>query len=136
MVKNITGLPINNNRLGRISIAVAPSDPNIVYVLYKSSTNANGNDHKFFGFYKSTDKGASFTKMPDGILPGEFSSFGWYFGQLDVSPADPNKVYLGEIDVLYSSNGGSSWENITNSYSSLTWDTQHPDHHTLWINPL
>jgi hypothetical protein len=73
--KNITGLPINNNRLGRISIAVAPSDPNIVYVLYKSSTNANGNDHKFFGFYKSTDKGASFTRMQDGILPGEFFIF-------------------------------------------------------------
>lgn len=134
--KNITGLPINNNRLGRISIAVAPSDPNIVYALYKSSTNANGNDHNFFGFYKSTDKGASFTKMPDGILPGEFSNFGWYFGQLDVSPADPNKVYLGEIDVLYSSNGGTSWANITNAYSAWTWDMQHPDHHTLWINPF
>ncbi len=133
--KNITGLPINNNRLGRISIAVAPSDPNIVYVLYKSSTNTNGNDHKFFGFYKSTDKGASFTRMQDGILPGEFSSFGWYFGQLDVAPDNPNKVYLGEIDVLYSSNGGTSWANITNAYSSWTWDMQHPDHHTLWINP-
>jgi len=133
--KNITGLPINNNRLGRISIAVAPSDPNIVYALYKSSTNANGNDHNFFGFYKSTDKGASFAKMPDGILPGEFSNFGWYFGQLDVSPSDPNKVYLGEIDVLYTSNGGTSWSNITNAYSAWTWDMQHPDHHTLWINP-
>lgn len=134
--KSITGLPVNNNRLGRISIAVAPSDPNIVYALYKSSTNPNGNDHNFYGFYKSTNRGVSFSRMPDGILPGEFSGFGWYFGQLDVSPVDPNKVYLGEVDVLYTANGGSSWENITNSYSSTTWDEQHPDHHTLWINPF
>jgi photosystem II stability/assembly factor-like uncharacterized protein len=133
--KNITGLPINNNRLGRISLAVAPSDPNFVYALYKASTNPNGNDQNFFGFYKSTDRGVNFSKMPDGILPGEFSNFGWYFGQLDVAPDNPQKVYLGEIDVLFTSNGGSSWSNITNAYSAWSWDQQHPDHHTLWINP-
>jgi len=133
--KDIPGLPANNPKLGRISIAVAPSNPNFVYLLYKSASVNNGSDNNFYGFYRSTDRGASFTKMPDGILPGEFASFGWYFGQLDVAPNDHLKVYLGEVDFFLSQNGGNSWSNISNAYSSWTWEEQHPDHHTFWVNP-
>ncbi|OQY75695.1 MAG: hypothetical protein B6D45_05390 [Ignavibacteriales bacterium UTCHB3] len=133
--KDIPGLPANNPKLGRISIAVAPSNPNFVYLLYKSASVNNGSDNNFYGFYRSTDRGASFTKMPDGILPGEFASFGWYFGQLDVAPNDHLKVYLGEVDFFLSQNGGNSWSIISNAYSSWTWEEQHPDHHTFWVNP-
>ncbi|MCK6604769.1 MAG: T9SS type A sorting domain-containing protein [Ignavibacteriaceae bacterium] len=130
----LTGLPVNNNTIGRISIAVAPSDPNIVYALYKTSNSANGTINVFYGFYKSTNKGASWTRMPNGILPGEFSNFGWYFGEIEVYPDDPNKIILGEIDLLRSTDGGTSWINITNSYSG-TFEQQHPDQHPFWINP-
>lgn len=134
--KNIPGLLINDAKVGRISIAVAPSNPNYVYALYKGASTNNGSSNGFLAFYRSTDRGATFQQMPNSILPGEFSSFGWYFGQLDVAPDNHLKVYLGEIDVLYSADGANSWVNITNAYNSWTWDEQHPDHHTLWINPL
>lgn len=134
--KNIPGLLINDPKVGRISIAVAPSNPNYVYALYKGASINNGNTNEYLAFYRSTNRGVSFTQMPAGILPGEFSNFGWYFGQLDVAPDNPLKVYLGEIDVLHTSDGGTTWINITNAYSAWTWDQQHPDHHTLWINPL
>jgi photosystem II stability/assembly factor-like uncharacterized protein len=130
----LTGLPTPNPILGRISIAVAPSNPNYVYALYKQASSPNGSDNFFHSFYKSTDKGSNWTLMPSGILPDEFSSFGWYFGLLEVDPGNPELVYCADIDLFKSTNGGSSWQNITFSYFG-TFDEQHPDQHALWINP-
>ncbi len=128
------GLPAQSASTGRISIAVAPSNPSVLYALLKDAGVPNGSSNTFGSFYKSTNKGQSWTLMPSGILPGEFSSFGWYFGCLEVDPIDANKVYIGEIDFLRSTDGGNTWSNITNSYSG-TFDQQHPDQHALWINP-
>ena len=130
----LSGLPSPNPIIGRISIAVAPSNPNYIYALYKQSSSPNGSDNVFHSFYKSTDKGNNWTQMPPGILPGEFSSFGWYFGVLEVDPNNPDLVYCADIDLFKSINGGSSWQNITFSYSG-SFDEQHPDQHALWIDP-
>ncbi len=130
----LTGLPTPNAILGRISIAVAPSNPNYVYALYKQASTPNGSDNFFHSFYKSTDKGNNWTQMPPGILSGEFSSFGWYFGVLEVDPNNPELVYCADIDIFKSTNGGNSWQNITFSYSG-SFDEQHPDQHALWIDP-
>jgi photosystem II stability/assembly factor-like uncharacterized protein len=130
----LTGLPAPNPILGRISIAVAPSNPNYVYALYKQASSPNGSDNFFHSFYKSTDKGSNWTLMPPGILPGEFSSFGWYFGLLEVDQSNPELLYCADIDLFKSTNGGSSWQNITFSYSG-TFNEKHPDQHALWINP-
>lgn len=132
--KLTAGLPSNDPVIGRISLAVSKSNPNYVYALVKQAEAAYGTTNVFYGFYKSTNKGVSWTRMPDGILPNEFSNFGWYFGLLYVDPLDHNKVYLGEVDLLRTTDGGSTWNNVTNSYSG-TFDMQHPDQHSLWINP-
>lgn len=130
------GLPAPAANIGRICIAVAPSNPNFVYALYRqvSNTSSASQDNVFEGFYRSTNKGVSWTRMPDGILDAEFSSFGWYFGMIDVDPTDHNKVYVGDVDTYRSTNGGTSWSNITEAYSG-TFDEQHPDMHSIWINP-
>ncbi len=131
----LNGLPSPNPILGRISIAVAPGNPNYVYALYKEASSPNGSDNTFHGFYRSTDKGNIWAQMPSGILPNEFSGFGWYFGLLEVDPNDHNLVYCADIDLFKSTNGGSNWQNITNSYSG-SFDQQHPDQHAMWIDPL
>lgn len=130
----LTGLPTPSVFLGRVSIAVAPSNPSYVYALFKQDTIPNGSNNFFHSFYKSTDKGINWTQMPSGILPGEFSSFGWYFGLLEVDPNNPEMVYCADIDLFKSTNGGNSWQNITFSYSG-SFDEQHPDQHALWIDP-
>lgn len=130
----LVGLPSPDPIIGRISIAVAQSNSNYVYALYKKASTPNGSSNTFHKFFRSTDKGDSWTEMPSGILPSEFSSFGWYFGVLEVDPTDHLTVYCGDIDLFKSSNGGSNWQNITNSYSG-SFDQQHPDQHSLWINP-
>ena len=130
----LNGLPSPNPIIGRISIAVAPSNPNYVYALYKEASSPNGSNNTFHGFFRSTDKGNIWAQMPSGILPSEFSSFGWYFGLLEVDPNNHDLVYCADIDLFKSTNGGSSWQNITNSYSG-SFDQQHPDQHAMWINP-
>lgn len=131
----LNGLPSPDPTIGRISIAVALNNSNYVYALYKEANAPNGSSNTFQGFYRSTDKGENWTQMPSGILPSEFSSFGWYFGLLEVDPTDFNKVYCGDVDLFKSTNGGENWQNITNSYSG-SFDEQHPDQHALWINPV
>ena len=130
------GLPAPAANIGRICIAVAPSNPNYVYTLYRkvSNTSSASQDNVFEGFYMSTNKGANWTRMPDGILDSEFSNFGWYFGMIEVDPTDHNKIYVGDVDTYRSTNGGTSWTNITDAYGG-TFDEQHPDMHALWINP-
>jgi photosystem II stability/assembly factor-like uncharacterized protein len=130
----LNGLPSPSPSTGRISIAVAPGNSNYVYALYKEASSPNGSSNTFSGFYRSTDKGISWNQMPSGILSSEFSSFGWYFGVLEVDPSDYNIVYCGDVDLFKSTNGGESWQNITNSYSG-SFEQQHPDQHSLWINP-
>ncbi len=130
----LNGLPSPDPIIGRISIAVAQSNSNYVYALYKKASTPNGSSNTFHKFLRSTDKGDNWTEMPSGILPSEFSSFGWYFGVLEVDPSDHLTVYCGDIDLFKSTNGGNNWQNITNSYSG-SFDQQHPDQHSLWINP-
>lgn len=128
------GLPAQSASIGRISIAVAPSNPNYVYALYKKASAPNGSNNTFMAFYRSTNKGLSWTEMPGTYLASEFYDFGWYFGTIEVSPVNHLNVYVGEIDFHFSSDGGMNWTNITNSYSG-SFDQQHPDQHALWIDP-
>ncbi len=121
------GLPAPSTTTGRITIGVSKSNPNYVYALY-ATTVGNG----LSGFYKSTNKGLDWTQMSlSGVSNGGFS---WYFGLVEVDPTDPNKVYIGDVDLWRSTNGGSSWTNITFSYQ-VGFENQHPDQHALWINP-
>lgn len=120
------GIPASTSTTGRISIAVARSNPNFVYSIYKTTTGNN-----ISGVYKSTNKGLNWTTMSMSGL--ESSGFDWYFGLLEVDPTNPTTLYAGSVDVFRSTNG-SSWVNLTNSYSG-TFDQQHPDQHVLWINP-
>ncbi len=119
------GLPAPASTMGRISIAVARSNPNYVYAIYRTTTGNN-----ISGIYKSTNKGLNWTSMPmSGV---QSSGFDWYFGLIEVDPTNPNTVYIGSIDIFRTTNG-TNWVNLTNSYSG-SFDQQHPDQHVLWIN--
>lgn len=129
-----SGLPAANAKTGRISVAVSPSNPNYVYTLFKASGSNYGSDNSFSAFYRSTNKGISWTQMSASSLSSEFSNFGWYFGLIAVDPLNHNKVYVGDIDLFVSSDGGNNWINLTNSYS-VSFAQQHPDQHPIWIHP-
>ncbi len=120
------GIPAPAATTGRISIAVAQSNPNVVYSIFKTTTGNN-----ISGIYKSTNKGLNWATMSmSGV---QSSGFDWYFGLIEVDPTNPNTVYIGSVDIFRTTNG-SNWVNLTNSYSG-SFEQQHPDQHVLWINP-
>ncbi|NRB62179.1 MAG: glycosyl hydrolase [Saprospiraceae bacterium] len=78
--------------------------------------------------YRSEDEGKSWTRAHDGYIDGVYSSYGYYFGQIRVSPHDADKIYVLGVPVIKSEDGGKSWK-------SINGDNVHSDHHALWLNP-
>ena len=100
---------------GRIALAVAPSNPKVVYANIECSESA---------LYRSNDAGMSWTRM-DASQYMVWRPF--YFGNLIVDPKNENKVFKGDLILLLSTNGGKSFQS--------TADSAHGDHHDVWISP-
>ncbi|NIT59633.1 MAG: glycosyl hydrolase, partial [Aliifodinibius sp.] len=115
------GLPPPSTTLGRIGVAISPTNPDVLYAIYA--------DHPgyFDGVYRTTDGGNSWYRVNDGSLSNMYSSFGWYFGNIFVDPTNENIVYALGLSMHKSSDGGNNW-------SSIAWGT-HVDHHAIWVNP-
>ncbi|WP_411766291.1 WD40/YVTN/BNR-like repeat-containing protein [Winogradskyella sp. A3E31] len=78
--------------------------------------------------YKSTDGGKSWKKTHEDFLDGIYFSYGYYFGHIHVSPANEDHIYIYGVPILKSKDGGKS-------FSSISAENVHADHHALWINP-
>ena len=109
------GLPAEG--LGRIGVAVAPSNPRRVYAIV---------DAKDGGLFRSDDAGATFAKVSgDPRIWGR----GWYFGKVVVDPKDADLVYSSNTGVYRSRDGGKTFgEPFKGSPGG-------DDYHQLWINP-
>src|SRR5262245_19311384 len=94
-------------------IAIAPSDPNVVWV---GTGEANNRQSASFGdgIYKSTDAGKTFTKM--GLQDSQT------IARIVIDPKDPNIVYVAVLGHLFGPNkergiykttdGGKTWNNV------------------------
>jgi len=99
---------------GGMAIVVSPADRNIVYAMFEATKSG--------GFYKSTDRGASFKKMSD------YSTSAQYYTELYCDPHNPDKVYSIGTYTKYTLDGGKNWTNLSNN-------KRHVDDHALWIDP-
>ncbi|NOT37687.1 MAG: T9SS type A sorting domain-containing protein [Saprospiraceae bacterium] len=129
---NIAMEGITVTEFSRISIALAPSSPNIIYARCVrndkicSATAA----YNMEGLYKSTDGASNWTKVNVGTeLECDYmGGFGWYFGHIAVHPKNPNEIYLMGVYTFFSKNGGLNWEFL----DSNTPETNiHVDHHIM-----
>lgn len=102
----------------------------VALVEYLEDANSLLFDTKITGaeLYASMDGGQTWKKTHEGALDGMYHTYGYYFGNVRVSPADPEKVYLIGFVVLYSQDGGKS-------FKSLTRDNTHVDYHALEVDP-
>jgi photosystem II stability/assembly factor-like uncharacterized protein len=110
-----TGLT-SDPSLGRIGVAVAPSDPNRVYVV---SGTQYGLDK---GFYVSNDGGDSF--VPGGRAGGN-SGYEWWFGRLWVDPKDENHLFNADVNLRESTDGGATWHTSSGPHAdqhAMEWD--------------
>jgi hypothetical protein len=80
--------------------------------------------------YRSDDGGGSWQKVNTYNLEGVFFTYGYYFGQIDVDPLNPEIVYIHGVPFLKSKDGGKTF-----SYADTVVNV-HADHHALWINPV
>ncbi len=107
--------------LGRIGVAIAPSNPNTVYALVEAKKNA---------LYKSEDGGFSWKKVNDkkGIGNRPF-----YYSEIYVDPQNEHKLYTVFTYVNVSIDGGKSFKQLMPAYG--VDNGIHPDHHAWWIHP-
>lgn len=78
-----------------------------------------------------SDKGASgaqWQKTHEESLDEVCYSYCYYFGLISVDPSDADRLVIGGVPLLESTDGGSTW-------SSIAGDNVHVDHHHVWIDP-
>ena len=78
--------------------------------------------------YKSSDGGMTWAKTHEDYIDALYFSYGYYFGQINVDPSNSDKIYLHGVPLIKSDDGGKT-------FSSISDDNVHADHHALWINP-
>lgn len=111
-----TGLPKED--MGKSSIAVSPIDPNVVYAAIELNQRKGG-------FWRSTDKGASWEKMSDIVGGGTGPH---YYQEIFADPDTFDMVYMSSNISSFSKDGGKTWTtmNITN---------RHVDDHAFAFHP-
>lgn len=108
------GLPSGD--IGRIGLAISNVEPDYLYAIIEASEN-NG------GFFKSTDRGASWSKQSDHV-----SSSPQYYQEIVTHPTNKDIVYSLSTYTQITYDGGKN-------FSTLPLGEKHVDDHAIWINP-
>lgn len=102
--------------LGRIVLAISPVNPDVLYAIIEAQYD-NG------GFFRSTDRGASWEKRSDHIARSP-----QYYMEIVPDPQDVDRVYSLNTYTKVTNDGGKTWGN-------LSLKDRHVDDHALWIAP-
>ncbi|ADR20372.1 hypothetical protein MATR_20090 [Marivirga tractuosa] len=112
-----TGLPSGDK--GKIGLAVTPADPQVVYATIEANDKEKG-------FYRSDDKGESWTKRNSYISGGTGPH---YYQEIEASPVNPDLVYQMDVFLHVTKDGGKTFDYLG------TGREKHSDNHALWIDP-
>ena len=114
--KELTGGGLPAGPLGRIGIALAPSEPKRVYALVTAKDG---------GLFRSDDGGSTWLRQStDPRVRGR----SWYFSGITVDPKDPDLVYCPNVSLERSTDGGKT-------FTPLKGAPGGDDYHYLWIDP-
>ncbi|MBV8066634.1 MAG: hypothetical protein JO113_01555, partial [Candidatus Eremiobacteraeota bacterium] len=107
------GLPASP--MGRIGLAVAPSDGNRVYAVIESKDGV---------LWRSDDGGGNWQIVSND---SQVDARPFYFSHVEVDPKNPNRVYALSFEVMLSTDGGKTFKS--------TAESVHSDFHAIWIAP-
>ncbi len=108
------GLP--QKLIGKVWLDVAQSKPSLVYAMIEAP-GAEG------GLYRSEDSGATWTLMSNDQ---RLRARPFYFNYVFVNPKHENEVWVNELRLHRSTDGGKSWTAV---------ETPHGDNQGMWFNP-
>jgi photosystem II stability/assembly factor-like uncharacterized protein len=103
-----TGFP--SGKLGRIAIAVAPSDANILYAVLETEEKSKN------GLWKSTNAGQSWEHLNNdfGLVVRPF-----YFSRIVIDPKNPDIVLKGGLNGSISRDGGKTFKDLGRMHSDI-----------------
>jgi hypothetical protein len=110
--------------VGRVELALAPSEPSVLYVSVQDAFGSGGNDGESLGVWRTAnawDATPAFTALPDA---GPGLDELWYCHEVSVDPANPNIVFVGGVELMKFD--GLAWTTVTR--------TMHVDQHSMaWV---
>ena len=136
----------SSSPVGRISLALAPSNPQVLYADY-SSNGIGGSFGSLGAFYRTVNGGTTWSqiaKSTDGTgatgVPNFLGTQGWYDNVLVVHPTNANEVFAAGVinydassagqyvAIIGSYDGGATWTDYT---YGTNFSGPHTDHHGL-----
>ncbi|HET7433314.1 MAG TPA: hypothetical protein VFN10_01240 [Thermoanaerobaculia bacterium] len=149
---------------GRTTLAIAPSNPSVIYALSASNqpgittyqallavyrSDASGDAGSWHAQITNTSSdigallltnlaGATWeTCNPTSPSKNQYTTMGWYCNTIAVDPLDPERVWAGGVDLMRSDDGGKTW-----GVASYWWDdntvnkqAMHGDNHSIVFHP-
>ena len=108
------GLP--GTLIGKIDLDIARSNPRVLYAMIEAP-GAEG------GLYRSSDAGESWASVNSSQ---RLRARPFYFNYVHVNPVNENEVWVNELGLHKSSDGGKTFTSM---------ETPHGDNHGMWFNP-
>ncbi len=117
----VEGGGIPETELGRLTVAFAPSYPQVMYLMVEAPPleTEDGGSEPRSGLYRSQDGGDTWEQM------NTFNSRPFYYSEVRVDPVDPDRVYFSSL--RYTTDGGRT--------AATAGQAVHVDYHAIWIDP-
>ncbi len=106
----LPGLP-SGSGIGRISLAESSVNPAVLYAVVARST-----DYSLEGVYRSDDFGGSWRRLasaPASLFVSGSSNQGYFDNMIALDPRNPDRVYLGGVELYRSTDGGLTWTDLS-----------------------
>ena len=130
------GFP-SGEHVGRIDLAVAASQPNVLYALLDNRAplpaGEGGRRQPTGEVFRSDDRGDSWRKVSEQNIPA-----GYDFCIIEVAPDDPDRVYVPGQVFWVSDDGGRTFRELGGAIVHLLdheASVLHLDQHELWLDP-
>lgn len=126
-----------------IAMALAASSPNTLYAKVE-----NGSNGRLLGVFKTSTGGETpggggnaWAALPaalvmDDSLFSATSGYSWYNSVLEVDPTNANIVYGGGLNIYRTTDGGTTWNNVSGGADTAFPQWVHSDHHAVAFDPV
>lgn len=110
------GLP--EGKMGKIGLAISPQNPDVVYAAIELNRTKGG-------FYRSTDRGMSWTKMSDKVAGATGPH---YYQEIFASPHQFDRIYFMDNRLWVTEDGGAT-------FTEVNTEARHGDNHAIAFKP-